>query len=324
MKTFQTSRLSGLKDFALADAAAPEPEAGEIVLAPAAIGVQLSDLALASGQRVPSPGLPFVPGMEAAGTVTAVAKGIRGFKVGDKAVAFLGSGGLAEAVRAKSNLCVPLPATLSADIAAILPHNYAGTLVALRDRAVLKPGDILLVLGAGGAAGGAAIEVGKQLGAKVIAVANGADRLEAAKELGADHVIDSGNATVGDEVPKLTGGARADVIFDPISGEAAIAAFPAGAIGMRYVLAGFAGGSVPRLDPALLFARDAILISANTHRMAEHEPDRMRKALLEVVGWAVDGKIKPRVAAKFALKDARHAFDYLAARRALGGVVVTI
>jgi NADPH2:quinone reductase len=324
MQAFLTRSLTGLNALALGDAEPPQPGPGEIVVTLEAAGVNLADLAFAMGQRAPKPALPFIPGMEGAGTVTAIGKGVKAVRKGDAVAAFLASGGIAQSVKTSVALTCVLPKGVTAATGASLPHNYAGALMALRDRAALKAGEILLVLGAGGTAGLAAISIGKAMGAKVFAVANGAERRNVAKEQGADEVIDPGNAPVAEELLKLTGDKRADVIFDPVSGDAAIAGFPAGANGMRYIMAGFAGGSVPRLELTQLFARDAVLIAANTPLMVEREPERAKKALADVIAWAAAGKIKPRVAAKFPLAEARHAFDYVAGRRGMGAVLVTM
>jgi NADPH2:quinone reductase len=262
--------------------------------------------------------------MEAAGMVSAVGKGVRGIKKGDMVAGFFASGGIAEYARTEASLAVVLPKGVAPAVAAGLPHSYAATLIALRDRAGLAAGELLLVLGAGGPSGLAAIGVGKQLGARVIAAANGQERLDAAREQGADDIIDAGNVAIAEEVMKLTGDKRVQVIFDPVNGEAAIASFPAGAVGVRYIMAGFAGGQVPRLDPTQLFARDATLIAANSHRLIERNPQGARKALADVLGWVAEGKIRPRIAAKFPLKDARHAFDYVRQRRGVGAVLVTM
>jgi NADPH2:quinone reductase len=324
MKAFLTRSLTSLDALALADAAAPEAGAGEIVIAVGAASVQLADIAFALGQRPPRPALPFTSGMEAAGLVASVGAGVKGLKKGDLVAAFLPSGGIAEFATANAAAVVALPKGVTPTVGASLPHGHAAVLLALRERASLKAGETLVVLGAGGRQGLAAIEIGKLLGARVIAVASSKERREAAAEQGADDVLDPGNTSVAEQVLKLTGNRGADVIFDPVSGDAAIAAFPAGVPGMRYVLTGFAGGSVPRLDPSQLFARDATLIAANAVLAVERDPAAARRALGDVIAWTADGKLKPRIAAKFALKDARAAFDYVAARRGIGATVVTM
>jgi NADPH2:quinone reductase len=324
MKAFLTRSLTSLDALALADTAVPEPEAGEVVIAVGAASVQLADIAFALGQRLPRPALPFTPGMEAAGLVASVGAGVKGLKKGDLVAAFLPSGGIAEFATAKAAAVVTLPKGVTPTVGASLPHGHAAVVLALRERAALKAGETLVVLGAGGRQGLAAIEIGKQLGARVIAVASSTERREAAAEQGADDVLDPGNTSVAEQVLNLTGNRGADVIFDPVSGDAAIAAFPAGVPGMRYVLTGFAGGSVPRLDPSQLFARDATLIAANAMLAVERDPAAARKALGDVIAWTAGGKLKPRIAAKFALKDARAAFDYIAARRGIGATIVTM
>ncbi|HEY5239110.1 MAG TPA: zinc-binding dehydrogenase, partial [Rhizomicrobium sp.] len=184
-------------------------------------------------------------------------------------------------------------------------------------------GETLLVLGAGGFVGLAAAEVGKCLGARVIASASGAARLQAVAEV-ADETVDSGAVPLAEAVMKLTSGKGVDVVFDPVGGEALEAALGGIAVGARIVSAGFAGGRSPRVNLAGLFARGARLLTANIPLMVQENPARAGDALREVIDWAAAGKIHPRVAAKFPLAQASHALAYAKSRRGQGGVLVTM
>jgi NADPH2:quinone reductase len=321
MKAYRAHRLAGLEMLALEDAPAPEPASGQVAIAVKAVGIHLADLAALVGERTPRPGVPFTPGLEVAGTVTSGAKGL---KKGQQVVAFVPWGGLAEIVVTSAELCVPLPDGLSHADAAGLPLAYAGAILALREKASLAKGETVLVMGAGGYPGLAALEAAKQLEARVIAAAAGEARLAPAGELGADHVIDTSAEVLADRVKELTGGKGADVIFDPVGADAFEAAVGAAAFGARLISAGFAAGRVPRVNLAAFFARDLNLMTANVPLMVQAHPARARAALASAVLWAAEKRIHPRIAAQFAFADARHAFEYVKQRRGNGAVVVTL
>lgn len=320
MKAFRTHRLGGMP--ALEEAPLPEPGPGEVRIAVKAAGLHLADVAALAGDRAPKPSLPFTPGFEAAGLVTAVGEGVAGFAPGQPVLAFLPAGGLAEEAVARAALCVALPEALSFEMAAALPVAYAGALMALRDQARLAAAETLLVLGAGGQAGLAAVAIGKELGARVIAAAGAEERRSAALAQGADDAVDGSSASLADSVLSLTGGAH--VIFDPVGGDAFSAALRAGRDGARYIAAGFAAGRAPSANVQTLFARNIQLLTANVPVMAANDPARARNALQDVMAWTIEGKIKPRIAARFALMQAAHALDYVKARRDSGAVIVTL
>ena len=324
IKAFRAHRLVGLDAAAVEDVPQPVPGAGEIAVAVEAASVQLADLAALSGARRPTPEVPFTPGLEGAGRVVAIGPDVTSHAVGDRVCAYFPTGCLAECALTLASLAVPLPKRVAAQSAAALPFAYAGALMGLRDKARLGEGETLLVMGAGGLAGLAAVEVGKILGARVIAAASGEDRAAGAVASGADHTVDPAAAQLGEAVNAITGGKGADVIFDPVGGDAFQAALAAGATGARFVIAGFASGKPGEVKTGLFYARDRQLVASNTLLAIAAYPLRALAALATVVEWAAEGKIEPRIAAKFALKDARHAFDYVRTRRGSGAVVVTM
>jgi len=323
MKAYRADRLGGPDALALVEVEVPEPGPGQVRIAVRAAGLHLADVAALAGQRQPQIALPFVPGFEISGVVSALGPNARGLEIGQPMIAFLPSGGLGAEAIAEATLCVPLPEGLAFGRAAGLPLAYGGALMALRDRARLAAGETLLVLGAGGQAGLAAIEIGKRLGALVIAAGQAA-RLELALEQGADHSIDPAATPLGEAVLALTDGRGADVVFDPVGGDASAAAMVALAPGARMLSAGFAAGKPPSLSAQTLYARDAALIAVNVPLSVTRQPERARQALADVAGWAVSGEIRPRVAAQFVFEEVRHAFDYVSARRGTGAVVVTL
>jgi NADPH2:quinone reductase len=324
MKAYRAHRLAGLDLLALDEAAAPEPAAGQVLIAVKAVGIHLADFAALSGERAPRPAVPFTPGLEVVGAVAALGDGVRKLKPHQRVVAFVPWGGLAEGALASAELCVPAPEALTDVQAASLPVAYAGAILALREKAGLQKGESVLVLGAGGFIGLAAVEAAKQLGARVIAAAGGEARSALAGEHGADHIVDSSSEVLADRVKEFTGGKGADVIFDPVGGDAFEAAMGAGATGARFICAGFAGGRVPRVNLAQFFARDLHLVAVNLPLTVASHPARARAALEDAVKWAVEGKFQPRIAAQFPLAEARHALEYVKARRGNGAVVVTL
>lgn len=323
MEAYSANRLGGLDALIRSEVGTPEPGAGQIRIAVRAAGLHLADLAALAGQRPPRPSLPFIPGFEVSGTVDAVGPDAGDFAPGQAVIAFVGAGGLGELVLAEAALCVPMPEGVAFGRAAGLPIAYAGALVALRDRARLEAGQRLLVLGAGGQAGLAAIDLGQRLGAEVIAVAGQESRLEAARAQGADHTIAAAAAPLGEAVLALTDGRGADVVFDPVGGEASRAAMTALAPGGRIVCAGFAAGEPTPVNVMALYGRDAAFIAANVAVLIERAPDRARRALAEVAEWTAGGAIRPRIAAQFPFDEAHHALDYVMNRRDAGAVVVT-
>jgi NADPH2:quinone reductase len=323
MRALIAQRLSGLDALAVGETAAPQPGPGEVLLGVAAASVHMADLAAVAGDRHPRPSLPFTPGLEAAGLVAAVGPQVTGLAPGDRVAAFLAWGALSEGAVVRTALCVKLPDDIPLRLGACLPMVYGGALIALRERARLKAGETLMVLGAGGNIGLGAIEVGKKLGARVIAVATGETRGNEAAERGADDVVDASSRPLSETIASLTDGKGVDVIFDPVGGDALEMAQLSLSDGGRAVVTGFASGRVPRINMSAIFARDGEVISANTLLTVQNDPALAQRALHDVVAWTLDGSIKPRIAAQFDVAQFRPAFDYVKARRNAGAVVVT-
>jgi NADPH:quinone reductase len=324
MKAYRAHRLAGMEMLALEEVSAPQPPAGAVAIAVKAVGVHLADLAALAGERHPRPELPFTPGLEVSGTIAALGAGVKGFKKGQRVVAFVPWGGMAEQALTPAELCVALPDSVDDKTAACLPMGYAGAILALRERAALQPGETVLVTGAGGPAGMAAVEAAKLLGAKVIAAAGGEARTALAAGYGADHLIDTATDPLDTRVVEYTGGKGADVVFDPVGGDAFGAALASVAQGGRILTAGFAGGRMPTVNVGVAFARNLSIIGANVPLIVQSHPALARAALSDAVKGAADGKLHPRIAAQFAFADARQAFDYVKQRRGIGAVVVTL
>ncbi|HUO93148.1 MAG TPA: zinc-binding dehydrogenase [Rhizomicrobium sp.] len=324
MKSYRAHRLGGPQALKLEETEEPRPGPGEVLIAVEAMGLQLADLATLAGERPPRPKLPFTPGLEVAGRIAARGTDVKGLKTGSSVVASVPWGGLAERVVARAEACVAIPKSFAMADAAALPFAFAGALMALETRAGLREGQSLLVLGAGGGLGIAAVAIGKALGATVIAVANGANRLAPAKELGADHVLDAGLVAVASAARDLTGGDGVDVVYDPVGGEASSHALPILKPGGHFLIAGFAAGRPQALDIIPLYARGGTLIGANMVLEAQRDPAAAGAALARVVKWVEEGKFAPRVAAQFDFQDIGPAFDYVAGRRGSGAVIVKV
>ena len=324
MKAYRAHRLAGPQGLVLEEAEEPKPGTGEVLIGVEAVGLELADLAAVAGERRPRPKLPFTPGLQVAGRIVARGARVRGHAVDSPVIAFVPWGGLAERVVAASAACVAVPDNLTMFQAAALPFAYGGAFMALDDKAGIKTGQTVLVLGAGGHAGLAAISVAKALGAVVIAVASGAERLSQAKELGADHIVDAGLVSIASGVEEATKGKGVDVVYDPVGGEASSAALSALSPEGRIVLAGFASGKAPIIDAVKLFSCGGSLLTANTVLAAEKNPAAMGAALARVVGWVKDGQFVPRIAAQFSFAEIRPAFDYVASRRGSGAVIVKV
>ena len=323
MKGLRAHHLKGLETTAVEEWQPGEPQEDQIRIAVAAAGANFADLSALSGGRRPSPPVPFTPGLEVAGAVSAVGKGVKGFKVGDAVVAFTPWGGMAEQALAPAATAVALPKGLSMQTAAALPLAYAGALLAL-NRAHVGKEDRLLVFGASRHIGLAAVSLGKLLGALVIASAAGDQRSMLPKEYGADHAIDPTTSPLVEAIANATAKKGVSVVFDSVGGNSLAAAMPSVAIGARIIIAGFAAGKPSTLNPMAIYAKNAEVLAANTVLELSTNPEGVRAALQQVVAWAAEGKLKPRVAAQFPLAQARHALDYVQTRRGSGAVLVTM
>lgn len=324
MKAMCAERLAGIDALKLAEVPDPKAGPGELLIRMSVCTVNIADLAAVRGEMLPAPQVPHIPGIEGSGIVLGAGEGVTGFKPGDPVAAFFSRGALAEKAVTRADRAVKLPAKADSAAAATLPHAYAGALYALHLKARLKKDEYLLVLGAGGTQGIAAIEVGKLMGARVIAAAPKEDRKSIAEEHGADVTIASGETPLVEAVAEVTKKRGADVVFDPVGGDGTEAAVRALASRARYVAAGFMSGKVPNVPVRALFARDADYYTANSYAIAEANHEQMRDALAQIMTWYGEGRLRPRVAAKFPLAEAQHAFSYVLSRRGAGATLVTI
>jgi NADPH2:quinone reductase len=302
------------------------PVAGddEIVFDVRAAGLNFADiLSVAGAYQVRTPP-PFIPGNEAAGIVTSVGRNVTRFKPGDRIIGALRGGAFAEQSVVGENYALPLPDGLDFAEGAAYSVAYGTSYHALKHCADLRPGDTVLVLGAAGGVGSAAVELAKAMGARVIAAASSDDKLAFAADLGADERINYATTTLKDRIRELTGGAGADVVYDPVGGDLAEQALRATAWHGRYLVVGFASGDIPCLPANLLLLKEASVIGVWYGTWAEKHPRELSRSVGELAALVAAGKVRPRISAAFALEDFAEAFRQLAERRALGKVVLNL
>jgi NADPH2:quinone reductase len=268
------------------------------------------------------PALPFTPGTEVAGTVDAVGADVKGLKPGDRVGAFVGLGGFAEFVCAPAAMTAPLLPGISTETAAAFTLTYATSHHALFDRGQLKAGETLVVLGAGGGVGLAAVELGKIAGARVIAVASSDEKLDAARVHGADEGINYGSTDLREALKAVTGGKGADVIYDPVGGKHTEAALRSLAWRGRLLVVGFADGEIPQIPANLLLIKGTAAIGVFWGEFAKREPQANQAMLTELFTWLAQGRLKPHVSRTYPLADTPRALEALLERKAIGKLVI--
>lgn len=305
----------------LMDVDRPVPAPGEVLLRIAACGLNFADLLMLKGEYQERPALPFTLGMEVAGTVEAIGEGVTMLAPGDRVAVFAGQGGLAEFGTFPAGRCLRIPAAMSFEHAAAFMIAYGTSHLALGHRARLATGETLLVTGAAGGVGLTAVEIGKAMGARVIACARGADKLAVAQAAGADHLIDSATADLRAEVKALGG---ADVVYDPIGGETFMAALRATNPEGRLIPIGFAGGGVPQVPANLLLVKNLTVIGLYWGGYMAFRPDVLTRSLSELFAMYSEGRLHPHVSHALPLARAEEALELLRSRKSTGKVVVTM
>ncbi len=298
----------------------PAPGPGEVRLRIEACALNFADLLMLEGRYQEQPDPPVVPGMEMAGRVEAAGPDVADPAIGARVAVHAGHGGCGEAANVPAALCVPVPEGLSSEVAACVLVTYGTARLALAHRARLSPGERLVVSGAGGGSGLAAVETGAALGAEVVAVARGADKLEAARAAGARHLIDAETADLRAEVKALGG---ADVVFDTVGGAVWQALFRAARPEARLLPVGFAGGEVPQIPANHLLVKNLTVIGLYLGGYRRFAPERLAGALSEVLALAESGRIRVHVGARFAFSEVPAALSALRNRAVPGKIVVT-
>ncbi len=324
MKAVLARAFAPLDQLALAEVPAPTPGPGEVLIAVQAAGVNFMDGLIAQGKYQTRPPLPFSPGAEVAGTVKQVGAAVSGITPGMRVLAATGYGGFAEEAIAPAAAVMALPERMDFATAAGFPIVYGTSHHALKERGQLRAGETLLVLGAAGGVGLTAVEIGKVMGARVIACASSDEKLALCKAYGADALINYSGTDLREQIRELTGGKGVDVVYDPVGGAYAEPCVRSLAFMGRYLVVGFASGEIPRIPLNLLLLKTASLVGVFWGAYARTCPQQNAANFAELFAWYAQGLLKPHVSESFPLTDYAQALDAVMNRRAKGKVVLRV
>ncbi len=331
MKAMLCKEYGPPETLVLSDVPSPKAGPGQVVVSVKACGVNFPDVLIIENKYQFKPPLPFAPGAEIAGVVREIGEGVTRFKPGDRVIASVGNGGMQEDVVVDPNRCIPMPDAMDFETGAALILTYGTSHYALKDRAKLQAGETLVVLGAAGGVGLAAVELGKAMGARVIAAASSQEKVDLTKKHGADDgfVYPTGKLTrdqqkaFSERIKAATGGKGADVLYDPVGGDYAEPAVRAMNWEGRYLVIGFTAG-IPSVPLNLTLLKSCDIQGVFWGAFTARNPKRNQEHLAEIMRWTVEGKLKPHISARFPLARAGEAIRMLADRKAMGKVVVTM
>jgi len=322
MKALLCRTLTGIDDLKVEEVDVPQPGPGEVLVDVAAAGVNFPDVLLTQGKYQFKAPLPFPPGFELAGTVREVGEGVADFRVGDRLLAIVSHGAFAQQCLVKVGRAALLPAGADMEVAAATMFTYATSYHALKDRAAIGPGETLLVLGAAGGTGLAAVELGKMMGARVIAAASSPEKLEVCRSRGADDAIDYSKEDLREGVKRILGGNGVDVVYDPVGGAISEPAFRSLAWGGRFLVVGFTSGDIAKIPLNLPLLKGAAVVGVFLGGFMERDPDAARAEVKLLVEWLASGKIRPYISNRYPLERGIEALREVAERRAKGKVVI--
>lgn len=320
MKAIIARDFAPLDKLEYADWPEPEAKGDAVVIEADAIGVNYPDGLLVQGLYQMRPGTPFVPGMEVSGKVSAVGEKVRGVKPGDRVAALMTYGAYAEKVAVPEATVMKLPDGISDEDACALMCGYGTAHHALKQRGELKPGETLCVLGASGATGVAAVQIGKAMGAKVIGVASSEEKRRIARQAGADIVI--GYENLKDELKRLTDGKGVDVAFDPVGGDAFDALSRSMGWKGRLLIIGFASGTIPKFPVNLALVKGFSLVGVFWGSFTRQEPAVYAENMKELIGWHMAGKVKPVIEGTYPLSEAPEVLKRVLGRGATGKLIL--
>ena len=324
MKAVWCEAFADIDQLKIADVPAPALKPGHVLIDVFAGGMNFPDGLIVQGKYQTKPPLPFAPGSEAAGVVAEIGEGVTGFKKGDRVVAFSGTGGFAEQALIPATQLYHAPEGVSFEALAGLLINYGTSYHALKDRAAMKPGETLLVLGAAGGVGLSAVELGALMGAKVIAAASSADKLELAKSRGASELINYTTEDLRERIKAITNGKGVDVVYDPVGGDSTLATIKSLAWGGRHLVIGFAAGPIPNIPANLLLLKSAASLGVLWGMSLRADPVHHGKNIAELLQWLKEGKIKPEIDRVFPLDQVIPALEHVMERRARGKVILSV
>ena len=295
---------------------------GEVRVALHAAGVNFPDVLIIQGKYQFKPQMPFSPGGEAAGQITELGEGVTGYAIGDRVIVMCGWGGFADEIVIGADRVVKMPASMDYATGAAFLMTYGTSHHALKQRANIKPGETLLVLGAAGGVGLAAVELGKVMGARVIAAASTDEKLALCRKFGADEVINYSHEKIRDRVKELTGGQGADVIYDAVGGDAFDEAIRCINWEGRLLVVGFASGRIPQLPVNLALLKGCQVVGVFWGDFTRRDPELHRQNLDEMMRWFEEGKLHPHVSAEYAMEDVASALNDMMQRKVQGKAVV--
>lgn len=312
------------------DVPSPEPGDGQVRIVVKAASVNFPDVLIIENKYQFKPPLPFSPGGEVAGVVDKVGPGVKTLKEGDRVIGSCGWGGFAEEIVLDEARCTPFPDEMDFAQASAFLMTYGTSHHALKDRAQIRPGETLLVLGAAGGVGLAAVELGKAMGARVIAAASSEDKVQVAKDHGADDgfVYPAGamdrdqQKAFSEKIKELTGGQGADVVYDPVGGDYSEPALRATNWEGRFLVVGFASGPIPKVPLNLALLKGCQIVGVFWGAFTGREPQRNRENLNELMAWFKAGKISPHVSRTYPMAEAAQALKDMAARKVKGKIVL--
>lgn len=322
MHAWLCTNPNGVENLQWQELPTPQPAKGEVLVRIHAASLNFPDLLIVQNKYQMKPELPFVPGSEYAGVVEAVGEGVSHLRVGQRVAALSGTGGFGTHTTVAAKLCMPLPDAFSYEDAAAFIMTYATSHHALIDRGALQAGETVLVLGAAGGVGTAAIQIAKAQGAKVIAAASSDDKCALCKEIGADATINYQTQDLRETIKALTDGKGPDVVYDPVGGDYAEAAFRSIAWRGRYLVIGFAAGPIPALPFNLPLLKGASIVGVFWGAFSQKEPAANAAMLQELAAWYAEGKIKPVMDGTMPMQDLHKAYERMGQRAVRGKLVL--
>jgi len=324
VKLVRAQRLDSVEDYRLLDVDVPKPAAGQVLIRIHACGMGYVDALVALGRYQVKPPLPFTPGQEIGGVVEAVGEGVTHLQAGDRVMASLFGGGLAEYVAVPAHAVQVIPDAMSHAQAAGFRVNYLTAVHGLADRAALQPGERLLVLGAAGGVGTAAVQVGRLLGAQVIAAASTPEKRAFAESQGAQRVLDTNPEGWRDRLKEACDGKGPDVVFDPVCGPLFELAFRSQSWRGRHLVVGFAGGPIPKLPVNLTLMKGAALVGVDVRQFLLFEAERARSHVQQLLAWVAEGRLTPAVGRRFPLSDFAQAMQFATSGAGSGKTIIDV
>ena len=322
MKALICEACGPIDTLVIKDIPSPEPGPKQVLIEVQAAAVNFPDALMVQGLYQVKPPLPFTPGAEVAGIVKSVGAEVKHYKAGDRVIALISTGGFAQECIAEAARTLPLPDGMDFETGAALVLTYCTSLHALKDCGRLQPGETLVVLGAAGGVGVSAIEIGKAMGARVIAAASTDDKLDLCRKVGADETVNYSTENLKDRINELTAGKGADVVYDPVGGPYTEPALRALAWRGRLLVIGFAAGEIPKIPLNLALLKERSIVGVYWGDSTRHDPAGHMTNLQQLQTWFAAGTIRPVVSERFPLAAAKEAIAKIANRQVKGKIVV--